>query len=63
MFADKAFFSYLDPLFFIAIIIFSEKFIEKAKNSFFSIYLFLYFLILHLSWIYYFEIHLDGIIR
>ena len=63
MFADKAFFSYLDPLFFIEIIIFSEKFIEKAKNSFFSIYLFLYFLILHLSWIYYFEIHLDGIIR
>ena len=63
MFADKAFYSYLDPLMFIIIVLLSDKFIKQLNNKNFSLFLFSYFFILHFSWIYYFHIYLDGVIR
>ena len=64
LFADTPFFSYLDPLMFLTIILFTKNFDENiVKNSLFSKFLFLYFIILHLGWIYYYKYILDGIIR
>jgi len=64
LFSDNSFFSYLDPLFLMLLIVFTDNFKLQIKDdSFFAIYLFFYFLLLHLSWICYFEIYLGGIIR
>ena len=64
LFSDNSFFSYLDPLFLILLIVFTDDFNLQIKDdSFFATYLFFYFLLLHLSWVYYFEIYLGGIIR
>lgn len=63
-YADKAFFSYLDPLLFIIILSFSDKIILKIQNNYSNIFfLIVYFCTLHLSWIFYFKVYLGGVIR
>ena len=63
-FTDKAFFSYLDPLCLIIILVFVKNYIIEISNNIYKLTFFIfYFLILHLSWASYFGIYLRGIIR
>lgn len=63
-FADNPFFSYLDPLMLLSLLIFHNKIILDLKeNKNYLLFVYTYFLTLHLSWIYYFDIVLDGALR
>ena len=63
-FADNLFFSYLDPLMLLSLLIFHDKIIldlKKSKN--FLLFIYTYFLTLHLSWIYYFDVVIGDTLR
>lgn len=64
-FSDVPFFSYLDPLMFIIVLVtineFKTLFIKNKEAI--SLSLFGFFLCLHLSWVFYFKFFLGGIIR
>ena len=64
-FSDVPFFSYLDPLMFIIVLVTINEFktlFIKHKEAI-SLSLFGFFLCLHLSWVFYFKFFLGGIIR
>lgn len=62
--SDYVFFSYLDPLFLIMIIIYNKNFkINFNLDRHYSIFIYSYFLLLHISWYYYYQVNLEGIIR
>jgi hypothetical protein len=63
-FADNLFFSYLDPLMLLSFLIFHDKIIlDLKKSKIYSLIVYMYFLTLHLSWIYYFHIIIGDSIR
>ncbi len=63
-FADNLFFSYLDPLMLLSLLIFHDRIIfDLKKNIIYSLSVYMYFLTLHLSWIYYFHIIIGDTVR
>ena len=63
-FADNLFFSYLDPLMLLSLLIFHDKIIlDLKKSKIYSLFVYMYFLTLHLSWIYYFHIIIGDTLR
>ena len=63
-FADNLFFSYLDPLMLLSLLLFHEKIIlDLKKSKTYSIFIYMYFLTLHLSWIYYFDVVIGDTLR
>ncbi len=63
-FADNLFFSYLDPLMLLSILIFHDKiFLDLKKSKTYLLFIYFYFLTLHLSWIYYFDVVIGDTLR
>ena len=63
-FADNPFFSYLDPLMLLSILVLHDKIIfDLKKSKIYSIFIYMYFLTLHLSWIYYFDVIIGDTLR
>ena len=63
-FADNLFFSYLDPLLLLSLLIFHDRIIfDLEKSKIYSLSVYMYFLTLHLSWIYYFHVIIGDTLR
>ena len=63
-FADNLFFSYLDPLMLLSLLILHDKIIlDLKKSKTYSLFVYTYFLTLHLSWIYYFDVIIGDAFR
>lgn len=63
-FADNLFFSYLDPLLLLVLLVFNDDIIlDLKKNKNRCLCLYLYFLTLHLGWIYYFGVVIGDTLR
>ena len=63
-FADNLFFSYLDPLMLISLLIFHDKIIfDLKKSKIYSLFVYIYFLTLHLGWVYYFHVIIGDVLR
>ena len=63
-FADNLFFSYLDPLLLLVLLVFNENMIlDLKKSKYRCLCLYLYFLTLHLGWIYYFGVFIGDTLR